>query len=139
MNLLKTSPVNNFRSASYEVPLRTWVVVVDINNAYIFEERNKEQYLIKKISSPKSNNKLVQCTIKYGRETLLQCGPNLYTQESDYEPLSFAHKISAWFDEAVWNDRFDCLVLVSAPHLLKDLHRALSVPVKGRIIASINA
>ncbi len=54
------------------------------------------------------------------------------------EPVSFTEKISAWLDEAVWNDEFDHLIVVAPALMLDFFNNKLSQPVIARTIAEID-
>lgn len=119
---------------------RTWVMVAGAEKVSVFEKTGFGSLrLIESLKPSKSgSNKSIRTTLCCA-DKVIHFDPGLYSYYDINETLNFAHRISAWLDEAVWNDSFDYLVVVASPKILADLHHVLSAPVKGRIIHTIES
>jgi protein required for attachment to host cells len=125
----------------YKVP-RTWVMVVDLHIARLFERHERSLEPIgTAIPDPTENAELRNKTV--GRNFSSANGSihhkyEPHMNESREQSLVFARQISVWLDQAVRADAFDRLVLIAAPRILGDLRKMVSQPVHERIFAEIN-
>ena len=117
--------------------LRTWVVVVNTNIARIFDEKRNHFALIDSITHHQQTGMMVHCRASYKEKNLISYNPGIYTHGRHSEPLHFAHKIAAYFDESLWNDRFDQLGFLLEPKITGDILISLSIPVRARVAACV--
>lgn len=121
-------------------PLRTWIMVADNNAARIFARNDNIIDPVGKIICTRPEVRTVTIANRNGPKKIAYYyrynRPG--TKSAEHESLSFAHKIAAWLDEAIWNDAFDRMLLMTPRPLQPALYSAFSPPALARIAAVIN-
>lgn len=107
----KTFPDESFISCLCCIP-RAWTLFANDQWTRIFESHDEGLKLIKEFRKDK--------IISFS------------------EPISLMEKISAWLDEAIWDDRFDHLIVVAPSPTLSKVNNALSPAVLARTIAEVD-
>jgi len=120
-------------SNEFHRKLRTWVLVAKPDRVQIFEENNQKFELVDQSVSSLSMGCVTQCILGYKHRIHFQYNPEFYMRKRNNEHLTFFHKVSARLDEALWNERFDCLTLSGVPEILEALYQTFSLPVRARI------
>lgn len=137
-----TSPEpHNMPQQSFPVrPLRTWIMVADNNTARIFARNENIIDPVGKIIRTRPEIRTVTIANGAGTKKIAHYYRHRhpYTKRAEQESLSFAHKISAWLDEAIWNDAFDRMLLMTPRPLQAALYNTFSPPALARIAAVIN-
>lgn len=117
----------------------TWIVVANRKTIRIFEDNDGTINLIDSViyaTSP-SNAVTSRATGVSFRFKPLPDG-KILTDERQHEHISFEHKASLKLDEALWNNRFDQIILLSEFDLIGNLFGVLSHPVQARTVAYMN-
>ncbi len=136
MNNNKTDPIPHKKAS------RIWIVVADSRIARVFTKNGHGPEGFGEITPtlrkiPDFTNKTVGRVGASARG-----GPHHkyepHMNESCKDKLAFAQEIADWLDDHSLNNQFDRIILVAAPRTLGDLRKALSAPVRNRIVAEVN-
>lgn len=121
--------------------LRTWIMVADNKAARIFEKNDRLIDPVGKIIC--TDPEIRSVTVKNNADHRRRVFYYRYHRHNSYvetggESLSFTHKIAAWLDEAIWNDAFDRMILITPPPVQTRLYHVLSAPAQARIAGVVN-
>jgi protein required for attachment to host cells len=133
----------NERNTLMKAP-RTWILLADGHQAKVFETHGPNSDLLvvgdMMVAMELPPNRDIQ-NDRPGR-SFESAGPTRHAMESRTDPhrelkRELARTVSDRLDAALKEGRFDRLCIVAPPATLGDLRRALSQPLKQRIVAEI--
>lgn len=115
--------------------LRTWVVVADNSTARIFVQGAGGMDFVEKIARTNVASSSFVCSVTSGKKFFLRHTHTAHSIKSSSDPVDFAHRVSAMLDEALWNDRFDQIILLAEFGVIDDIFSKFSLPVSARTLA----
>lgn len=131
----------HYTTGHHKIP-RTWIIVADSHIAQIYSKAGEslkmigEAYPSKapvRTASDEKNNTVPKSN---DGKSHIQYEPSMSPQRR--KTYRFAHEISDWLGQALYNDAFDRLVLVAPPHMLGDMRKTMTKSVASRLLAEVN-
>jgi len=120
-------------TAGMKKTTHTWIIVANHFHVRIFENRNGTVNLIYNMHRPEASGRPMRFSVQSGKKPPIVLEPTVYCQTRDGESLTFAQKISARMDEALWSEGFERLFLITEAALAGTIYSALSYPVRARM------
>lgn len=111
----------------------TWIIVANHHDVRIFENRNGAVKMLYKMHHHKPDDRFMRFIVKSGKKPLIVLNPSIYGRANRSESLTFGERISARMDEALWNDDFEKVYLLTEPQLAVPVYKSLSYPVRARM------